>query len=263
MDRIKLYSGSISEDTETKTIKQYYGATTNISIKKSKTELLNNKLLEFLTECGVDVEYDGNFLWINNIPMTFYFSGAYAYFFSYSPFYTTYLYGTSAFTTVFNGMNYKFNVRLLGEPKASFALLISTNYASPTFSNAFAVAFYKAKNIISNKDARVYGKYGESTPKLASFDLNDGTPVDIGRATPTNIQYTLSTYASDFTNNINKYPLVEWIPDIFKISGCYYNLQNDPLPKGMGSGSDAQTFIKIGEDVYFRTIYGPLIKCTT
>lgn len=266
MDRVKLYSGSISEDTATKTIKQYYGAaTSNLAVKKSKTELLNNKLLEFLTECGADAKYDGNFLWINGVPMTFYFTGTYVYYTNYFPFNSSAQYNNTSYTSVFSGLNYNFKVRLLGEPATAFVLLISTNYASPVFNtNGFAVVFYKAENIINKKEARLYGKCGGTTHTLASFDLDsDGSPVNIGRSTPTNVQYTLITYAPDFTSNINKYPLVEWMPDIFKVSGCCYNLQNDPLPKEVNINSDPQTFIKIGGNVYFRLYHGPFIKCIT
>lgn len=266
MDRIKLYSGSISEDTETKKISQYYGsATSNLAVKKSKTELLNNKLLEFITECGADAKYDGNFLWINGVPMTFYFIGTYVYFNNFFPFNSTVQYNNASYTTIFSGLNYNFKVRLLGEPTTAFVLLISSNYAAPAFStNGFMVAFYKAENIINKRGARMYGKAATASHQLASFDLDsEGLPVDTGRSGMTNVVYKLNTYAADFTNNRNKYPLAEWMPDIFKVNGCYYNLQNDPLPQAAGAIADAQTFIKMGGDIYFRPIYGPFIKCVT
>ena len=265
MDRVKLYSGSISEDTATKTVKQYYGGTSSPTAKKSKTELLNNKLLEFLVECGADAKYDGLFLWINGVPVTFYFTGSNSYFTCYFPFSSTALFSNTTYTTVFSGMNYNFKLRLLGEPTTAFILFISSNYASPGFSsNGFIVAFYKAENILSKRNARMYGKTTTSNHQLASFDLDsEGIPIDIGRSGMINTVYKLNTYAVDFTNNRNKYPLTEWMPDIFKVNGCYYNLQNDPLPQAAGAAADAQTFIKMGGYVYFRSIYGPFIKCVT
>lgn len=265
MDKLKFYSGSITEDTDTKYIKSYYGATSNTSVKKSKTELLNNSLLEFLTECGVDAEYDGNFLWINNVPMTFYFTGSNVYFSNFFPFNSTAQYSNASYTAIFNGLNYNFKVRLLGEPTTAFSLFILTGYASPAFNtNGFMVVFYKAENILNKRNARMYGKTTTSNHQLASFDLdNEGIPIDTGRSGMTNTVYKLNTYAVDFANNRDKYPLVEWMPDIFKVNGCYYNLQNDPLPQASGTSSDAQTFIKIGENVYYRPIYGPFIKCVT
>ena len=62
MDRVKNYSGTISEDTATKAVKQYYGATSNTTAKKGKTELLiryRNSLLNAGQSQGMTVSFCG------------------------------------------------------------------------------------------------------------------------------------------------------------------------------------------------------------
>lgn len=263
MDRIKIYSGMITEDSATKSVKMYYGATSNTLVKKGKTEMLNGKLLEFLNDCGGEAEYDGNFLWINGVPVTLLFTGTNSFFAGYYPFNSNMQYGSDSSTNIFNGLNYNFKVRLLGEPTTAFFLLISTNYASPAFNqNGFVMVFYKAENILNGREARLYGKSFSGNHLLGAFDLDDdGLPTDIGRGDTRSTSYKLYTYAQDFEKNRDKYPLVEWMPDIFKVSGCYYNLQVDPLPQGANIVSDAQVFLKIGENICYRPQYGPFIKC--
>ena len=256
MDRVKNYSGTISEDTATKTVKQYYGiATSNYTAKKSKTELLNNKIREFLTECGADAKHDGDFLWINGVPMTFLF-GSTNYYSCFVPFQSTAFLGNANYSTIFSGVNYNFKLRLLGEPTSAFVLLISTNYTTPTFNNGFNMTFYKAENILSGRESRIYGQAAFSSNTFISFraiDLeDDGSPVDIGRSAASAIPFRLETLAVDFNNNKNRFPLVEWMPNFFKVSGCYYDLVNDPLPKASNVYLDSQTFIKIGGNVYYK-----------
>ena len=267
MDRVKNYSGTISEDTATKAVKQYYGATSNTTAKKGKTELLNNKIQEFLTECGAESRYDGEFLWINGVPMVFCFSGASNYYTASTPFNASIFFNNSNYTTVFSGINYNFKMRLLGEPTVAFVLLISTNYTAPTFNNGFNMAFYKAEDILSGRESRIYWNTGTSSGgkyAAAVIGLEDnGTPVNIGRNTAQGMNSRLDTIADDFNNNKNRFPLVEWMPNFFKVSGCYYDLVNDPLPKASNTNADAQTFIKIGGNVYYRQYLGPLLRGIT
>lgn len=74
MDRIKSFSGSVSSNTS-ETINKSYGISSGTlateRISRERTDVLNNALVEFLDECGVDVNYDGNYLWINGAPVTF------------------------------------------------------------------------------------------------------------------------------------------------------------------------------------------------
>lgn len=267
MDRVKNYSGTISEDTATKVVKQYYGATSNITAKKSKTELLNDKIQEFLAECGAEARYDGEFLWINGVPVVFYFFGTSNYYSCYLPFNSSVFLSNANYTSVFSGMNYNFKLRLLGEPTSAFVLLVSTNYTTPTFNNGFNMAFYKAENILSGRESRLYwgtGTTAGSKYAIAAIDLEDnGSPVGIGRNTANAMNDRLDTIAADFDNNKNRFPLVEWMPNFFKVSGCYYDLLNDPLPKATSVYADAQTFIKVGGNVYYRQARGPLIRCMT
>lgn len=261
MDVIKQYSGTIEEDTLTKTIHRY-GKTGTLDVKQSKTEKFNSILAEFLAECGVDAEYDGNYLWVNGYPIVFYFSGTYNYYYYSLPFTTS----DTSFTTygvVFSGTTYNFKLRLLGEPTSAFVLLISYSVATPAFYSSPVFRFYKAKNILSGRDARIISTGTGS--KIAAVDLDEsGLPVDIDRNSEAATDaWTISTLATDFTDNPDKVPLVECIQGIFKMAGCYKNFLNDSFPKAASNYADAQVFLKIGDGVYYRDYVTCLIKCDT
>ena len=146
----------------------------------------------------------------------------------------------------------------LGEPTTAFILVISRNYTTPSFRQAFG--FFKATNIINGKNSRLYNCGAFNA--IYAIDLDDeGLPIDIGRSTVNTASYKLDSIPADYSNNAGKYPLVEWHPAIFKAEGCYYGLFNSPLPNGSSPTSDAQTFIRLGEDVYYVSHNGPLIKC--
>lgn len=264
MDRLKFYNGSISEDSATISINQRYGGTSKVNAKKSKTELLNNILCGFLLECGANASYDGNYLWINKVPVVLYFLSSNAFFTSYHPFNNSpSAAGSTSTTDIFNGMNYHFKVRLLGEPTTAFVLLISHNFNSPVFVvNGANFTFYKAENIINKRESVVYG-WG-NTDNVAAIDLDEeGNPVNIGRNILTASRFRLNTLVNDFSNNKDKFPLVEVISGIFKLEGCFCDLQNSPLPNASSLNNDAQTFVKLGDGVYYRYINGPLIRCIT
>ncbi len=264
MDRIKSFSGSISSSTS-ETINKSYGISSGTlateKISRERTDVLNNALVEFLGECGVDVNYDGNYLWINGAPVTFYFyqnNNYYSCFFAFNT--TAVVAGSASSTDIFNtnGLDYNFKVRLLGEPTTAFILVISRNYTTPSFVQAFG--FFKATNIINGKNSRFF-TWG-SFNGIYAIDLNDkGLPIDIGRSSSCGVTPYLNLLPADYSNNAGKYPLVEWNPAIFKAEGCYYGLRNSPLPDGSPLAGDAQTFIRLGEDVYYVSYNGPLIKC--
>lgn len=261
MDRIKSFSGSVSSNTSEK-INKSYGMSVTESISREKTDILNNALVEFLDECGVDVNYDGNYLWINGVPVTFYFYQNYIYYGCFFPFNATAVVAGSQTTTdIFhtNGLDYNFKVRLLGEPTRAFYLIISRGYGTPSFNQSFR--FIKAKNIMNGRNSRIYS-YGSNFNSIYAIDLDDeGLPVDIGRGTVNSVTSCLNLIPADYSNNAGKYPLVEWNPAIFKAEGCCYGLTNSPLPNGNSVTSDAQTFIRLGEDIYYVSYNGPLIKC--
>ena len=258
MDRIKIFSGSVSSNT-IETIDKSYGTSATEKISRERTDVLNYALEEFLNECGVDVNYDGNYLWINGVPVVFYFYQNYYYYSCCFPFNSTAIVtGSTTTTDIFNGNNYNFKIRLLGEPTGAFYLVISRNYAAPTFSQVFG--FFKATNFINERNSRLF-RYGTNL-NIYAIDLDDdGSPIDIGRNTAAGITCDLNILAVDYSNNADKYPLVEWNPAIFKAEGCYYGLPNSPLPAAAAQTSDAQTFIKLGDDTYYRSYNGPLIKC--
>ena len=262
MDRIKLFSGTVSTNT-TENIKNSYGMSQTTTINRERTDVLNNALVEFLDECGVEVKYDGNYLWINGVPIVFHFYQNYCFYSCYFPFNSTAVVkGSSTTTDIFdNNNNYNFKVRLLGEPTRAFYLVISRNCTSPAFNQVFG--FFKAINFLSGRESVLY-RYGASLTIYAVDIDKDGLPVDIGRNTENAIaSCNLNIISADYSNNPDKYPLVEWTPAIFKVEGCYYGLPNSPLPSASGQTADAQTFIKLGDEVYYMSYQGPLIKCTS
>lgn len=260
MDRIKIFSGSITKNTS-EIINRPYGVSSTENISRERTDILNNALVDFLNECGAEVNYDGKFLWIHRIPITFSFYQNYNYYGCYFPFDTKAVVMSTTATDIFhsNGLDYNFKVRLLGEPTRAFFLIISRNYQTPVFSTVFA--FFKATNIINGRESRLYN-FGGNISTLCAIDLDDaGLPVNIDRNQHKNVVYNLNTDSADYSNNAGKYPLVEWNPAIFKVEGCYFGLPNSPLPAGTAMTSDGQTFLKLGDDTYYRPYTGPLIKC--
>ncbi|MBD5461523.1 MAG: hypothetical protein HDR24_00460 [Lachnospiraceae bacterium] len=261
MDRIKLFSGTVSTDTTEKINGPYGIPSSTVAIHRGKTDILNKALAEFLDECGADAKYDGNYLWINGVPILFY-SYQTTYYVCYFPFNSTAIIaGTATTTDIFDGNDYNFKVRLLGEPTRSFYLVISRNYKTPSFNQVFS--FFKATNFINGRDSRIY-KYGTVKGGNAfAIDLNDdGVPMDIGRsAAATGFTWKLNTCSDDYKYNPNKYPLVEWNPAIFKVEGCYYGLSNSPLPTASSATADGQTFIRLGDDTFYICYDEVLIKC--
>lgn len=261
MDRIKSFSGTVSADTQEK-VNSSYGMSGTITIYRERTDIFNTALVEFLDECGADAKYDGNYLWINGVPIKFCFNQK-THYVCYFPFNSTAIVeGSTTTTDVFNGNNYNFKVRLLGEPTRSFYLVISRNYATPSFYQA--IGFYKAQNFINGRDSRIY-KYMSTQGGGNAFAIDlddDGVPIDIGRsAAASAFTWKLNTSGNDFKNNPNKYPLVEWNPAIFKVEGCYYGLTNSPLPAASSYTTTAHTFVKLGDDIFYISYDGPLIKC--
>jgi len=259
MDMIKTYSGSISDISSTKTIKPCYGVDSTSTVKKEHTELLNSKLVEFLTECGVDAQYDGNYLWVNGYPICFYFQQVY---YLYSPPFLNKPNGGSSYTTIFDSNGkYNFRLRLFGNPKIAFTLLISGNITSLAFNSVGIFKFVKGINIMNGRQGRLFTD-GASYSGLYAIELDeDGTPIDTGHASSRITFNDINSLAVDFTNNVNIIPLVDLIVGIYKLSGCYMNLRNDSFPKPASLYADAQVFLKINNEIYCRDYSLGFIKC--
>lgn len=96
MELEKVYQGTIAQNTA-KTITMSYGMTNTVSVSQQKTEVLNNALVDILTEAGVDCEYKNNFLWVYGVPFGFYIYTNYNYYYLYGPFNTTALFNNNSF----------------------------------------------------------------------------------------------------------------------------------------------------------------------
>ncbi len=259
MDRIKTYSGNVTKSSSSTTIYPYYGLAKSSWMDENYTTLFNTKLVEFLTECGVDAKYDGTHLWVNGYPICFWIQTT-----IYNiglPFYNLNVSVSASTASIFdsNG-NYNFRLRLYGNPKSAFTLLISGNITSLAFNSAGVFKFIKGINIMNGKQGRLFCTSIYSS--LYAIDLDeDGTPINAGRASETSSIRSLDSLAVDFANNVNIIPLVDLVVGIHKLSECYRNITNDSFPKPASSYADAQVFLKINNEIYCRDYVLGFIKC--
>lgn len=275
MNVLKSYSGTVSNNTTVSRVKTYF-STSNISVHGGKTDAFNEILESFLQECHVDASYDGNFLWIDGVPFHFYFSGTNVFFNLYFPNNETAVTGSTSIGAIFNGLNYNFDLKLIGEPKSCFWLMVSTNYTTKSFSTgSFSLGMAKGKNIFDDSDVRLYKAafynggttgYGNSDAPYACELDDDGKFLDIGHSITaidkTYFNYRIGTISNDFSVNQGKLPLVKCMNGPF----IYNDVYQLPLNSGLNASSSANNsvpyFYFIDGETYFAWYYG-LVRCYT
>lgn len=282
MDKIKVIEElAINNWSDIISIPKYYNSSSTINASEEPTLFFNNKLVEFLTECGVEnVKYKDNCIWIFGIPINFYFT------YNASTSYNGYLncvvssllsiwIGTSKTNTPFiiNGSTARFRFRLLGNEKQGFYLVVMKYPESSTLSESFGFGIFKGVNVINNHNIVIIGGANNNSYTSISnrgqfqvFEFNDDGTFQV-KNTLLNKDNTygenlnLRTSPSDFNQSSNNFPLIEWMPAIYKITNCYCYPTNSKMPVGVPVGAEGQTFIKMGDNVYYKEATGPYIKC--
>lgn len=154
-----------------------------------KTKVLNDALSEILTEAGVECKYRDGFLWIYGAPFhyTFYSTSA-NYYYLYGPFNTSNLAAATTYSTIFNGLNYNFKIKVAGCPKTGICLVLST-YSNP--SNFQSNTMFHIEKGTHTLTGRNVVTYGNSIGRWLGIGLEDGVPQNIGRSSK---PFELSAY---------------------------------------------------------------------
>ena len=268
----KLFEGTLNYGTTTKTLICSYGAAGNVTVNVDKTDFLNNILKDFLSDCGVDASYDGSYLFINGVPVTFCFVSTNAYWQACFPF-NAVLFGSSSKTYIFSGNLYKFKIFFVGDPNTAFSFMLTT-YGGTSYATNYAFNFINARNIFNNERAVLYSSAYNNYIYAIEFNA-DGTPKNIGRSSsqnygmlPTNSDVTctkLKTLASDFASNPNKLPLVRQMMGPFELVDCFSYPENSGLPEASAIGSN-QVIVEIDGEEYWLSgnfNYVGMTKCYT
>lgn len=266
----KVYTGTITGSTTTESITRL-PETSTVTVNVEKTDLLNQKIVAFLTECGVsDVIYypingssdsrKGN-LFINNTPFQFYVSGSNTYFTAYSGGYSI-ISGGSSTTVCFSGTSYSIRICIVGNPSSSFGFAIgSTSYGGSSYSMAFLMV-YKLQSMVddsywtliemANVQNNLYlTKYDGTRPYNSSISLAAGLKDQSNTDIPTNVMNIFS----------DKYPLIPKYFAFFRMIDCYIYVSINSLGSYYPSPATSY-FAKIGNDTYMINQYhGILLKC--
>lgn len=266
MSIVKTYSGNI-KTTTTAQINNGYGNTTKIYKNIDRTNMFNNAIVEFLTECGVDVKYENDLCWINNFPVLFVFAGSNLFCSVSFPFASgsTYDYNsanTSGNTQFDSSGNYKFKLAFDGNPNGSFILRISNNYTNPTFYSSAIIYFFKTKDRLANKEV-----FGTSITSRVASNTNanlylkvfgkdsDGKPVDIyDRTKNRTVTKLLLTESVDFSANSGKLPLMNDYSGVFVLEDVYCYPTNSGLEGTTDANNDSMVEVQIGNKKYVSDI---------
>lgn len=278
MDVVKSYSGT-AENLGTSNKVASHGVTENVTVNVGKTNVINQCIVDFLTECGVkNLEYDEDttFLWVEGLPFHIIVTGSNSYVIIYGPFNSTALVNSSSHGVVFSNYLYNFKLRFIGDPEGCFSLMISTDYTSPAF-KVGSIAFFvdKGKNLINNSDVIIYNACALTTSSNAQSSLGgmynpkvigigeNGECVDIGHSVSSiSVSDRLKTIEADYLNNPGKILLINKIFGPFQSKNVYMYPENSGLPVFITQFSDTVVTVSIGGETYISWYYG-LIKCFT
>ncbi|MBD5473675.1 MAG: hypothetical protein HDR20_12525 [Lachnospiraceae bacterium] len=266
MFKEKLYSGTFTKASTTKAVTRV-PETTTVTTNIEKTNIICNALLDFLTECGVDVSYEEESLiiYICGLPVIFYFQGSYMY---YSNIYVggcTIVTGSSTNTVIFNSSGeYKFKLTLIGEPTGFFSILISNMNLTYTAS-ANQINFVNLENILENQQyAGINSGTNSSafyvfkkTPILSMNPSNSNTTTLFGSS------YTMSENEKNVLGNQGKYPLIQKFIGPYKLLNCYEFVKTNEINNYSTPSQSGGTFYKIDNKIYMTNSSYALVECVT
>lgn len=249
----KTYKGTLA-GTETNVSRVYsYGSTVTPTYDTSKIDFINTTVAAFLRDtCGVaDVAYAAKgtssekFLWIYGVPFLFAFTSSYLYLGIFAPVHTktTSLAvidtRASSFLNTSASRDYAFGLIFTGNPKAGFALRLSSLNTNGTIANinSNALCIMNTMNTINGKNSvpffnsvnasttlhTVYNVDIDPSTKILDLDtMNDTEP---NGAIPEIIMGTRSN-----TLYPEKFPLVPYMLGPHITKGIYCVMGNMGLP---------------------------------
>ena len=266
MFKEKLYSGTFTKASTTKAVTRV-PETTTVTTNIEKTNIICNALLDFLTECGVDVSYEEESLiiYICGLPVIFYFSGSYMY---YSNIYVggcTVVTGSSTNSVIFNSNGeYKFKLTLIGEPTGFFSILISN--MNLTYTNTVnQVNFVNLENILENEQY-VGINSGTSSSMFYVFKKNPAIFMGASNSNTTRIfkeDYTMSEKEKNVLGNQGKYPLIQKFMGPYKLLNCYEFIKTNEIDHYSTPSQTGGTFYKIDNKIYMTNSNYALVECVT
>lgn len=266
----KVYTGSITGSTTTASITKLPDSAT-VVVNVEKTDLLNQKIVEFLQECGVsDVVYyqisgssdskKGN-LFIYGTPFQFYVLGTNTYFTATSGNSFSIISGSSSTTICFSGTNYSIRICIVGNPLSSFGFAIgSTSYGGSAYSMGFLMV-YKVQSLVDNSYWTFIQLATQTTSNLW-LTKSDGTrPYNSALVTGLNDASNTNIATSVMNLFSNKYPLIPKFYSFFRLIDCYSFISSQALGSYYPAPATSY-FAKIGDDTYMLNYYhGILLKC--
>lgn len=270
MFKEKLYSGTFTNSTTTKTVTKVPGTET-VATNLEKTNIVCNALLDFLTECGVEVSYEDESLiiYICGAPIIFHFPSTSLYYQHIYSGESVIVQNTSSSyasnTTLFkNDGTYSFKLCLIGEPIGFFGLFISNKDLSYNSGYNY-IYFVNLQNTLSTNEYVGVGK-GNLTGRFFVFKkiplkfLGSSTTSesDIFKA-----GYVMSAEELNLPENQGKYPLIQSFSGIYKILNVYNFIQTNEINSYSVPRHSGGTFYKMNDEIYMAINNMGLVKCIT
>lgn len=226
------------------------GTTTKKTVYTTQTQVINNAIKETLQEAGIECGYTGAdtgyVLTVLGAQIQLLSLSSNGCISLYRKGNASEMFTAASSAATFSGLNYKFFVSLLGDPKGILVIYLG-NYSSPA-ALGYGVSIFQLTDLRDGSR-----KIGVSTYSPSSVYVYTETGDIVGGINSLSFQNLVNNV--DLTQNGARIPLVESIDTtgFFSVRQCY---------RGHG-GLAANNFYNIGGDIYMQFYILFLIKCTT
>lgn len=252
----KLFSGTVVNTSDRRSVNTTYGQTGTYSCYSNQTDVLNQALVDVLTTCGCNCSYnqETGYLWIDGFPLSIYFTSG-TYYRVMVPFSTNTLVSVSAATYApFSGTAYQFYITVKGDPDGILDVYIGT-YSSPALANN-SYSFSIGKGVDLRNKSRIFTlSLARNNNVYVYKKAEDKITLPDGMTALVALTFGFQlTNNSELNENGNKIVLVSNIAQtgMFALDQCYFGCQ----------ALSADNFYNIDGAIYYVRDNYTIVKCT-